>query len=206
MLPDRTSFWAELFWAYASGYYLTLVSSVFFDLSNRRFSKKIIFSDCSVLTDFCHFIHFASETFSFWVLLGKEIFEECYSIICYFGCFSLHVKAETSWSIILITLMLLMRIVFEFCMKWVFKCRERRMMWWDEEWTKSQDWGCPCHPKKYLRGTSIKAWGCPCIPSSSTKYQVIFQCAIFLLFHILCVILGASLFLFVVFFCFCLLK
>ena len=28
-------------------------------------------------------------------------------------------------------------------------------------------------------------------PSSSTKYQVIFQCAIFLLLHMICVILGA---------------
>ena len=39
-------------------------------------------------------------------------------------------------------------------------------------------------------------------PSSSKKYQVIFQCAIFLLLHMLCVVLGASLFLFSVFFCF----
>ena len=81
----------------------------------------------------------------------------------------------------------------KFCMKEVFKCRERRMMWWDEVWTKDQAWGCPCHPKKYPRGTSIKAWGCPeASPSSSTKYQVIFQCAIFLLLHILCAVLGAS--------------
>ena len=39
-------------------------------------------------------------------------------------------------------------------------------------------------------------------PSSSTNYQVLFQCAIFLLLHIICVILGASLFLFLVLFCF----
>ena len=38
--------------------------------------------------------------------------------------------------------------------------------------------------------------------SSSTKYQVIFQCAIFLLLHMLCVVLGASSFLFLVQFCF----
>jgi hypothetical protein len=31
-------------------------------------------------------------------------------------------------------------------------------------------------------------------PSSSTKYQVIFQDTIFLLLHMLCVVLGASLF------------
>jgi hypothetical protein len=49
----------------------------------------------------------------------------------------------------------------EFCMKEVFKCRERRMMWWDKEWTKAQAWGCPCHSKKYPRSTSIKSWRCP---------------------------------------------
>ena len=49
----------------------------------------------------------------------------------------------------------------EFCMKEVFKCRGRRMMRWDELWTKAQAWGCPWHPKKYSRGTSVEAWGCP---------------------------------------------
>ena len=39
-------------------------------------------------------------------------------------------------------------------------------------------------------------------PLHQQKYQVISQCAIFLLLHILCVILGASLFLFAVFFIF----
>ena len=36
----------------------------------------------------------------------------------------------------------------------------------------------------------------------STNYQVLSQCAIFLLLHMICVTLGASLFLFLVFFCF----
>jgi hypothetical protein len=45
-------------------------------------------------------------------------------------------------------------------------------MRWDEEWKKAQSWGCPCHPKKYLRGTSVKAWGCPRgTPSSSAKIR-----------------------------------
>jgi hypothetical protein len=88
----------------------------------------------------------------------------------------------------------------KFCMKEVFKCRERRMMWWDEGWTKAQAWGCPCHPKKYPRSTSVKAWGCPRHPQQ--KYQVIFQDTIFLLLHMLCVVLGASLFLFSVLVCF----
>jgi hypothetical protein len=80
----------------------------------------------------------------------------------------------------------------KFCMKGVFKCRERRMMWWDEGWTKAQACGCPCHPKKYPRHPLIH----------QQKYQVIFQDTIFLLLHMLCVVLGASLFLFLVFFCF----
>jgi hypothetical protein len=58
-------------------------------------------------------------------------------------------------------------------------------------------------PKKYPRSTSIKAWGCPRhLLLHQQKYQVIFQDTIFLLLHILCVVLGASLFLFLVFFCF----
>jgi hypothetical protein len=57
-------------------------------------------------------------------------------------------------------------------MKEVFKCREWRVMRWDEVSIKSQAWGCPCHPKKYPRGTSVKAWGCPrATPSSSAKIR-----------------------------------
>ena len=59
----------------------------------------------------------------------------------------------------------------------------------------------PGHPKKYPRNTSVKAWGCPRHPLFiSKKHQVIFQCAIFLLLHAICVILGASLFLLCVLF------
>ena len=58
----------------------------------------------------------------------------------------------------------------EFCVKEVFKCRERRMMQLDEGWTKAQAWGCPRgHPKKYPRGTSVKAWGCPRHPHFINK-------------------------------------
>src|SRR3954454_9755112 len=62
----------------------------------------------------------------------------------------------------------------------------------------------PGHSKKYPRGSSIKAWGCQRHPLFiNKKHQVIFQCAIFLLLHTLCVILGASLFFMCVYF-FCL--
>jgi hypothetical protein len=48
-------------------------------------------------------------------------------------------------------------------------------------------------PKKYPRGTSVKAWGCPRrTPFFIGKNQVTFQNTIFLLLHALCVFLGAS--------------
>src|SRR3954462_11508009 len=53
----------------------------------------------------------------------------------------------------------------------------------------------------YSRSTSIKAWGCLGHPLfHQQKYQVLFQYTIFLLLHIFCVILGASLFLFSIWF------
>jgi hypothetical protein len=75
-------------------------------------------------------------------------------------------------------------------MKEVFKCRDWRMMRWGEEWIKAQAWGCPSHPKKYPRGTSVKAWGCPLgTPSSSAKIMspfntLYFYCFIFYAFFL----------------------
>jgi hypothetical protein len=58
---------------------------------------------------------------------------------------------------------------------------------------KSSSLGMPMHSKKYPRATSIKAWGCPPRhPFFIGKNQVTFQDTIFLLLHILCVFLGAS--------------
>jgi hypothetical protein len=75
-------------------------------------------------------------------------------------------------------------------MKEVFKCREWRVMRWDKVWTKAQDWGCPCHAKKYPRGTSVKAWGCPRgTPFSLAKIRspfntLYFYCFIFYAFFL----------------------
>jgi hypothetical protein len=55
---------------------------------------------------------------------------------------------------------------------------------------KSSSLGCPCHPKKYPRGTSVKAWGCPRgTPSSSAKIRspfntLYFYCFIFYVFFL----------------------
>ena len=68
---------------------------------------------------------------------------------------------------------------------------------------KSSSLGMPMSPQEIFKRYKRQSLGMPkASPSSSTKYQVIFQYAIFLLLHILCVILGASLFLFAVFFSF----
>jgi hypothetical protein len=91
----------------------------------------------------------------------------------------------------------------KFCMKEVFKCRERRIMRWDEVWTKAQAWGWPCIPRNIQEVQASKLGDAPRHPLFFiNKYQVTFQDTIFLLLRILCVFLGASLFLLSFFFCF----
>ena len=65
--------------------------------------------------------------------------------------------------IILITLMLLMNCV-EFCMNEVFKCRERRMMQQDEEWTKAQAWDVPWTPQEISKRYKRQSLGMPDAP------------------------------------------
>jgi hypothetical protein len=66
--------------------------------------------------------------------------------------------------------------------------------------------GMPTHPKKYPRGTSVKAWGCPRgTPSSSAKIRSPFN-TLFLLLHALCVFLGALVVFAFSFLLFCLLQ
>jgi hypothetical protein len=61
--------------------------------------------------------------------------------------------------------------------------KESDEMRWDEVWKKDQAWGCSCHPKKYPRGTSVKAWGCPRgTPSSSAKIRSSFKTLYFYCF------------------------
>jgi hypothetical protein len=90
----------------------------------------------------------------------------------------------------------------KFCMKEVFNVGKGE--WCDEmKDGKSSSLGMPMSPQEISKKYKRRSLGMPkAPPSSSTKYQVIFQDTIFLLLHILCVILGASLFLFSVFFFF----
>jgi hypothetical protein len=68
---------------------------------------------------------------------------------------------------------------------------------------KSSRLGMPIHPKKYPRGTSIKAWGCPRgTPSSSAKIKSPFKTLYFYCFMHYAFFLERQLFLLSVFFCF----
>jgi hypothetical protein len=46
-------------------------------------------------------------------------------------------------------------------MKEVFKCRDRRVMRWDEEWTKSQAWGCPWNHQEISKRYKRQSLGMP---------------------------------------------
>ena len=63
---------------------------------------------------------------------------------------------------------------------------------------KSSSLGMPMSPQELSKRYKHQRAS----PLHQQKYQVLFQCAIFLLLHIICAVLGASLFLFLVFFCF----
>ena len=67
---------------------------------------------------------------------------------------------------------------------------------------KSSSLGIRMSPQEIFKRYKRQSLGMPMHPLFIKKYQVISQCAIFLLLHILCVILGASLFLFAVLFSF----
>ena len=58
----------------------------------------------------------------------------------------------------------------KFCMEEVFKCRERRMIREDEEWTKAQAWGLPMSPQDISKKYKRQSLGMPkASPSSSAK-------------------------------------
>jgi hypothetical protein len=65
---------------------------------------------------------------------------------------------------------------------------------------KSSSLGMPMHPKRYPRGTSIKAWGCPRgTPSSSAKIRSPFKTLYFYCFMHYAFFLERQLFLLLVF-------
>jgi hypothetical protein len=82
------------------------------------------------------------------------------------------------------------RIVWSFVW-WKFSSAGKGERWDEMKYgQKLKLGGCPCHPKKYPRGTLVKAWGCPRgTPSSSAKIRspfktLYFYCFIFYSFFL----------------------
>jgi hypothetical protein len=189
------SFWSEIFCAHAPGYCLTFISFALFDLSNRIFSKKSIFTSCSILTDFCHYLRLPLDLFLFEFFWSRNFWDSCYSSLC------LETEPKSGFTI-LHALMLLIRIVWSFV--WRKFSSVGRGEWWDEmKYGQKLKLGdAHVTPRNIQEVQASKLGDALRHPFFIDKYQVTFQDTIFLLLRILCVFLGASLFLLSVFFCF----
>jgi hypothetical protein len=73
---SQKSYWSTISYAHAPGYYLTFISFALFDLSNIRFPKKLIFTCCSVLTHFCHYLHLPLDLFLFEFFWSRNFWEK----------------------------------------------------------------------------------------------------------------------------------
>ena len=124
----RTSFCASHLRAFALGYYLTFVSSKNFDLSSVTFSKKSVFTNCSVLIDSCTVLHLPLYPFLFEFSSSKNLFERCVTV-AYAYCMLFICHTELSeFDYYYYCTNAANENCDEFCVKEVFKCRERRMM------------------------------------------------------------------------------
>jgi hypothetical protein len=171
---------------------LSLVWTLF-DLSNRKPSKNSTFVSCSVFIDFCQYLCLPLYRFLFEFFWSRNFWGSCYSSICFIcGDFELKPEAKKGLIRCYAYANVANRFVFSFCMKEVFKCRDRRMMRWVEEWTKARSWGCPA-PQEISKKYKRQSLGMPPRhPFFISKNQVTFQRTIFLLLHALCIFLGAS--------------
>ena len=59
-------------WTPSLGCYVIFISRPLFDLSYRSTSKNFIFTACSVLTDFCLYLHLPLNLFLFYSFRGEE--------------------------------------------------------------------------------------------------------------------------------------
>jgi hypothetical protein len=192
----RTSFWYVISCTHAPGCF------VLFNLSNRRFSKKLIFTSCSVLTDFCHYLHLPLDLFLFELFWSRNFWESCYSSLFFNGCYTWVETEPKSGFTILHILMLLIRIVWSYV--WRKFSSVGKGECWDEmkygQKLKLRDAHVTSRNVQEIQAS--KLGDAPRHPFFINKYQVIFQDTIFLLLHILCVFIGASSFSLSVSFCF----
>jgi hypothetical protein len=126
----RRFFWSAISCAHALGYCLTFISFALFYLSNRRFSKKSIFTSWSIMTDFWHYLRLPLDLFLFEFFWSRNFWESFYSSLCFNGCYT-WVETESKCGFtILLTLMLLIRIMWSFV--WRKFSSVGKGEWWDE--------------------------------------------------------------------------
>jgi hypothetical protein len=106
----RISFWSAISGAYALGYFQTLISFAFFDLSNRKPSKNrslaaVLFWQISATICVCLSIAFFFSSFD------PGTFEEFATVVYALYVVSLSWNLnQKSWFIIMLTLMLLIEL------------------------------------------------------------------------------------------------
>ena len=97
-------------------------------MSDVTFSEKSIFANCSVLTDFCHYMHLPLILLLFEFFWRKEIFEEVATVAYVLIDALLMLELNSSGFFYFDCTNVANENCVEFCMKEVFKCRKRRMM------------------------------------------------------------------------------
>ena len=94
-------------------------------MSNRRFSNNLIFTCCSVLTDFCHYLRLPLDLFPFDVLLFKELYKQVVAVANVLnGCYTC-VETEPKWFYYFDYTNVANEQCVKFCMKRVFECRRK---------------------------------------------------------------------------------
>ena len=124
----RTSFWAANLRASSPGNYGTFISSKFFELRSVTIFEKSIFTNCSVLTDSCTILHLPLFAHLFEFSWSKNLIEVVLQYLMLITCFSYAILNFVDWDYYYYCTNAANENCDEFCVKEVFKCRERRMM------------------------------------------------------------------------------
>ena len=97
-------------------------------MSDDKNSKKSVFANYSVLTDFFHYLHLPLYLFLFEFFWGKELFEEVATVADALLDVLHMLELNTKWIYYFDCTNVANENCDEFCMKEDFKCREKRMI------------------------------------------------------------------------------
>jgi hypothetical protein len=179
-------------YAHAPAYCLTFISFAPFIWATEKFQKKLIFTSCSVLIDFCHYLCLPLDLFLFEFFWSQNFWGSCYSSLCFNACYTWVETEPKSRFTIVLTLMLLIRIVWSFV--WRKFSSVGKGEWWHEmkygqklklgdahddmRWSmdKSSSLGMPMLPQEVSKKYKRQSLGMPRgTSSSSTKIMSSFK-------------------------------